>query len=236
MKKTKLIFIALIVLLQSGCLTTQLTYEDQKKYRNVLVVSAHGEKFTVNHAKNYLLAIKNEIYTQELANGGFRKDFEDFIVSELEGRVPFKLTTMQEFYLKNKIGALEIFQRMNKAKNPKKLLIENGFDGILFLNDQTIVYGHPQGGIDLVFDEMGIYRQGKKAFAFSHFAFSFVDAENGKNVFWDSFLEKSEINAASFRWPTAGKPLDPEVSGVLMRLTARLTKERIGTILEKRFL
>ena len=235
MKQIQLLLAALLLFLQVGCETTRnFTYERQQRYHNVLIVSSIGDKLTANKTKNYLLAIQNNVYREPLGEQAFVEEIEDFVQSKLSGRVPFNLVTMHDFYPENKDEANDIFNNLMRYKKTSDLLLRNNFDALILVRGNRILYGHPYDGIDKIYEEVGLYKEGNKDWFFTHFTFSFINAEND-HEFSEYKLNKIPYTTTKLNWKSSKGPWKDSELPLLVEEAIVLTEDSLNLIIEDMF-
>lgn len=235
MKKIQAILIMTLLLLQVGCVTTKsFTYERQQQYQKVLVISSIGEKITANKTKNYLLAIKNEVYREPLGENSFVEEIEDFVQRELSDKVPFGIVTMHDFYPRNATESNQIFVSLMSYKKTGDLLRKNNFDAVILIRGNRTLHGHPYDGIDKIYDEVGLYKEGEKSWFFTHFNLSFITPE-GDYEFSEYELERIPYTLSELDWESQNAPWKNEDFMRIVEAAASLTKDRLAIAIQEGF-
>ncbi|MGZ0657308.1 hypothetical protein ACWPKO_03380 [Coraliomargarita sp. W4R53] len=235
MKQILLLLIISVLMLQIGCETTKnFSYESQQQYKNVLIISSIGDKVTANKTKNNLLAIQNEVYSEPLGEKAFVEEIEDYIQEALASKTPFETVTMHDFYPSNQDDANKIFSGFMRYKNVSTVLRKHGFDAVIFVKGERTLQGHPYDGIDKIYDEVGVYKEGDKNWFFTHFTLSFLDAE-GDYEFAENKLKRILHTTTALNWESSEAPWKEDELNEIVKEAITLTKEHLDIAIQERF-
>ena len=235
MKQIQKFALITVLLFFVGCETTRnFTYERQQQYQNVLIISSIGDKITANKTKNYLLVIQNKVYSVPLGDEAFVTEIEDFIQNSLASKTPFKTVTMHDFFPSDEKDALAIFDGFIRYKNVSDILRKNGFDAVIFVRGERVLQGHAYDGIDLIYDEVGVYKDADKDWFFTHFTLSFLDAERNYE-FAESKLKRIPYTITQLNWDAPEVPWKEDEFSRIIKEAVAHTKEHLKIAIQKCF-